>query len=75
MPDLEPEGELMLSLLVLWMVLAIVSYHYFHHLFSDLGLSWRPSNRVMCSLLSVAGPAAMVLALVVDATRPLHSIA
>lgn len=62
----------MVALLVLWVMFMIVSYHYFHNLFDDLGLSWSPSNRFACSLLSIAGPAAMVLALVVDGTRPLQ---
>lgn len=61
----------MITLLVLWVVLMVVSYHYFHYLFQDLGLSWSPANQAVCFLLSVAGPAAMVLALVVDGSRPL----
>lgn len=64
----------MLAILTLWVVLMIVSYHYLHSLFIDLGLSWSPSNRVACFVLSVSGPAAMVLALCVDGTRPLTSL-
>ena len=64
----------MLTLLVLWLLFCLVSYSYFESLFLDLGLKWSAGNKTACALLAITGPAAMVLALCVDATRPLHAI-
>jgi hypothetical protein len=56
--------------IVFWIVCAMSATVYFERLFAELRFGWTPRNRACVHLLCLAGPAALVCGLVVDATRP-----
>lgn len=62
----------MIQLMTIWVVFAVVAYTYFKNLFAELGFEWTDGNRAGVLALCVAGPAALVMAIVVDGTRPLQ---
>ncbi len=62
----------MLELMMVWTLFSMVAYSYFRYLFAELGFEWTEGNRLACAALSIAGPAALILACVVDGTRPLE---
>jgi hypothetical protein len=56
--------------MICWLFFALTGYKYFRQLFGALKFDWR-RNRVAVGILCVAGPAAMICALVVDFSRPI----
>lgn len=58
-------------LLTIWFFTAITAFRYMRHLFGDLKLNWGFASMTVWACICVAGPAALVCGVVVDATRPI----
>lgn len=59
---------------ITFLICAYQSFFYMEHLFSQMKMPWTRSNQALWALICLAGPAAFLCVLIVDATRPLERL-